>query len=95
MVASMDSVGVDGAILISPASLYGYDASYALEVYAKHPGKFGLVRPFDPKSDTVGEEVDQWAATPGVVGARIMLRPHEFTEYHPGLSSILNAGAKA
>ena len=30
MVKSMDSVGVDGAILISPASLYGYDASYAL-----------------------------------------------------------------
>ncbi|MBH35902.1 MAG: amidohydrolase family protein [Chloroflexota bacterium] len=95
MVAAMDSVGVDGAILISPASLYAYDASYALEVYAKHPGKFGLVRPFNPKSETVGEEVEEWAATPGVVGARIMLRPYEFTEYDPGLSSILDAGAKA
>ena len=94
MVAAMDSVSVDGAILTSPASLYGYDASYALEVYAKHPGKFGLVKPFNPKSETVVEEVEEWAATPGVIGARIMLRPYEFTGYHPGLSSVLNAGAK-
>ncbi|GIT01442.1 MAG: hypothetical protein CM1200mP27_00670 [Chloroflexota bacterium] len=28
MVAAMDAVGVDGAILISPFSLYQYDASY-------------------------------------------------------------------
>ena len=36
MVAAMDLVGVDGALLVSPFSMYGYDASYALEVYAKH-----------------------------------------------------------
>ena len=35
MVAAMDSVGVDGALLVSPFSMYGYDASYALEVHAK------------------------------------------------------------
>src|ERR1700730_178142 len=28
MVAAMDAVGVDGAILVSPFSLYRYDASY-------------------------------------------------------------------
>lgn len=28
-------VGVDGALLVSPYSMYGYDASYALEVYAR------------------------------------------------------------
>jgi hypothetical protein len=27
MVAAMDAVGVDGAVLVSPFSLYGYDAS--------------------------------------------------------------------
>jgi len=32
MVAAMDKVGVDGAILISPFSMYGYDGSYAVEV---------------------------------------------------------------
>jgi hypothetical protein len=32
MVAAMDKVGVDGAIYISPVSIYQYDASYAVEV---------------------------------------------------------------
>src|SRR5436189_395694 len=40
MVAAMDAVGVDGAVLVSPFTMYGYDASYALEVY--RPG--GTVR---------------------------------------------------
>ena len=29
LVAAMDAVGVDGAILVSPFSMYRYDASYA------------------------------------------------------------------
>ena len=29
----MDSVGVDGAIMVSSFSAYEYDPSYALEVY--------------------------------------------------------------
>jgi hypothetical protein len=45
MVAAMDAVGVDGAVLVSPFSMYRYDASYATEVYAAHPNRFGLVKP--------------------------------------------------
>ena len=48
MVAAMDKLGIDGAIFISAFSLYGYDASYAVEVQRAHPGKFGLVKPVDP-----------------------------------------------
>ena len=33
MVAAMNSVGVDGAIMVSSFSAYEYDPSYALEVY--------------------------------------------------------------
>jgi predicted TIM-barrel fold metal-dependent hydrolase len=95
MISAMDAVGVDGAILISPYSLYHYDASYAQEVYANHPGKFGLIRPFDPSSDTIVDDVAEWAATPGVVGARIMLTAGEFEGDHPGLNAILAAGGKA
>ena len=95
MVAAMDAVGVDGALLVSPYSMYGYDASYALEVYAKHPGKFGLIRPFDPESESIEDEMAEWTATPGVVGARIMLAYGEFEADHPGLNRILAAGARA
>ena len=42
MVVAMDAVGVDGAVLVSPFSMYRYDASYAKEVYATHPtGRYG------------------------------------------------------
>ena len=95
MVAAMDAVGVDGAILISPYSLYRYDSSYVLDVYAQHPGKFGLVRPFDPESQTIDQDIAQWTATPGVVGARVMLGAQEYDASHPGLNAIFSAGARA
>ena len=95
MVAAMDGLGVDGALLISPYSLYRYDASYILEVYAKHPGRFGLIKPFDPQSETVADEVAEWTSTPGVVGVRIMLTAQEYEADDAGLNRILAAGAKA
>ena len=95
MVAAMDAVGVDGALLISPFSLYGYDASYALEVYAKHPGRFGLIRPFDPESEAVADEIAEWTGTPGVVGVRVMLGAQPFEADHPGLNRIFAAVAQA
>ena len=95
MVATMDAVGVDGALLISPFSMYRYDASYALEVYARHPTRFGLIRPFDPHSDTIDEEMADWTGRPGVVGARIMLGAEPFEADHPGINRILDAAAGA
>ncbi len=95
MVAAMDAVGVDGALLISPFSMYRYDGSYALEVYAKHPDRFGLIRPFDPQSEATSEEMAEWAGTPGVVGARLMLGGQPFEADDPGLNRILAAGGEA
>jgi len=95
MVAAMDAVGVDGALLVSPFSMYRYNPSYALEVYSKHPGRFGLIKPFDPQSEAVADEVAEWATTPGVVGARIMLTDQPFQANDPGIDRILAAGAQA
>ena len=95
MVAAMGAVGVDGALLISPYSMYRYDASYALEVYAKHPGRFGLIKPFDPHSETVADEIAEWTATPGVVGVRVMLAYADYAADDPGLHRIFAAAAAA
>jgi predicted TIM-barrel fold metal-dependent hydrolase len=73
MVAAMDAVGVDGALLVSPWTLYRFDPSYAQEVHATHPGRFGLVAPVDPRRADVADVVAAWAATPGAVGVRLML----------------------
>ena len=95
MVAAMDAVGVDGALLVSPFAMYRYDASYALQVYAKHPGRFGLIKPFDPQSEGVSDEIAEWTGTPGVVGVRVMLTAQPFEADDPGLNRILAAGAQA
>ena len=95
MVAALDAVGVDGALLVSPYSLYRYDPSYILEVYAKHSGRFGLIKPFDPQSEAVADEFVEWAGKPGVVGARIMLTADSYEADDPGLSRILAAAAQA
>ncbi|MEM7405639.1 MAG: amidohydrolase family protein [Pseudomonadota bacterium] len=96
MVTAMDAVGVDGALLVSPWSMYRYDPSYALEVFAKHPTRFGLIRPFDPRSAAVGEEFVEWVRQPGVVGGRIMMSYEEVSdEETAGIDAILSAGAAA
>ncbi|KAI9021307.1 hypothetical protein DFJ74DRAFT_120903 [Hyaloraphidium curvatum] len=94
-VRAMDAVGVDGAILVSPFAMYKYDAEYALQVWSKHPGRFGLVKPVDPTDPTVGETVRAWKDTPGAVGIRIMLRdPLPTDPADPGLNRVLAAAAE-
>jgi predicted TIM-barrel fold metal-dependent hydrolase len=95
MVAAMDAVGVDGAILVSPFSLYRFDASYAVEVGASHPGKFGLVKPVDTANAGVADVVAEWAAMQGAVGIRIMLNQAASTDpADPGLNRTLAAAAR-
>jgi predicted TIM-barrel fold metal-dependent hydrolase len=95
MVAAMDAVGVDGAILVSPFSLYQFDASYALDVGAKYPGRFGLVKPVDPSDPAVADTIAAWKTTPGTVGIRIMLnREPSEDPADPGLNRVLAAAAQ-
>ena len=95
MVAAMDAVGVDGAILVSPFSMYRYDASYALEVFAAHPSRFRLVKPVDPTDPTVVETIADWAATRGTVGIRVFLRDNVSTDpADPGINRVLATAAQ-
>lgn len=73
LVQAMDAVGVDGAILVSVYTLYRYDASYAVEVQAHHPDRFGVIRPVDPNDPDVIDAIREWAALDGSVGIRLML----------------------
>src|SRR5262249_18964038 len=67
MVAAMDKVGVDGAIYVSPFSMYRYDASYAVEVQRAHPGRFALVKPVNPDDQPVAQLIADWTNTPATV----------------------------
>ncbi len=95
MIAAMDAVGVDGALLVSPFSLYRYDASYAVEVHAAHPGRFGLIKPVDPTNPGVADTIADWASTGGAVAIRLMLNRGVSTDAaDPGISRVLAAAAQ-
>ncbi len=89
----MEAVGVDGALLVSPWTLYRFDAGYTPEVSAKHPGRFGPIKPFDPRAETVSGEIAEWVVTPGVIGVRIM-KMGDATTDDPGLNRIAAGGAR-
>jgi L-fuconolactonase len=95
MVAAMDAVGVDGAVLVSPFSMYRYDASYATEVYAAHPDRFRLVKPVDPTDPAVADTIADWATTKGTVGIRVFLRDNVSTDpADPGINRVLAVAAQ-
>jgi len=95
MVAAMDAVDVDGAVLVSPFSMYRYDASYALEVYRAHPSRFRLVKPVDPTDPAVAETIADWASTRGTVGIRVFLRDNVSTDpADPAINRVLALAAQ-
>lgn len=92
MVAAMDAVGVDGALLVSPYAMYRFDASYAQEVHARHPGRFGLIKPVDYDDPAVGDVIADWAAADGTVGVRMMLAYGDPVDPDgPGIARVMEA----
>jgi L-fuconolactonase len=95
MVAAMDAVGVDGALLVSPFTMYRYDASYAIGVHAAHPSRFALIKPVDPADPAVADTIAGWAARDGTVAVRIMMtRGVSPDPADPGIARVLAAAAK-
>jgi L-fuconolactonase len=95
MVAAMDSVGVDGALLVSAFTMYRYDASYAVSVRTAHPNRFALIKPVDPTDANVADTIAAWADVDGAVGIRIMMRGDVSTDAaDPGLNRVLAAAAQ-
>lgn len=95
MVAAMDAVGVDAAILVSVFTMYQFDPSYALEIFAKYPKRFRVIKPVDPSDPAVVDTIDAWAATKGTVAIRIMLnRGVSEDAADPGINRVLAAAAR-
>ena len=95
MIAAMDAVGVDAAILVSPFSLYRFDASYAISVRNAYPDRFALIKPVDPNDPAVEGTIADWKALPGTIGVRIMMNADVSTDAaDPGINRVLAAAAK-
>lgn len=70
LIADMDAVGVDRAILIPP-SFTGYDNETSLRAAAAYPDRFAVMGrlPLEPGSPRPGLGV--WRQTPGMLGIRL------------------------
>src|SRR5262249_4534232 len=67
----------------------------ALEVYARHPTRFGLVKPVNPADPAVADTIAAWKATKGTVAIRIMMnRGVSEDAADPGITRVLAAAAK-
>ena len=93
MVAAMDAVGVDAAINISPFSVYGFDASYAIELYKKYPNRFALIKPVNPADPAIADTIADWKKTKGTVAVRLMLRELPTDPADPGITRVLKTAA--
>jgi predicted TIM-barrel fold metal-dependent hydrolase len=95
MVAAMDAVGVDGAILVSPWGDYRTDTTFAEGVYREYPNRFRLVAPISPAADNIGPRLRDWAVTPGAAGVRLLfLRDHFFEASHPGVVATITGATE-
>jgi predicted TIM-barrel fold metal-dependent hydrolase len=95
MVAAMDAVGVDGAILVSAFTMYQYDDSYARAVRLAHPNRFAMVKPVDTTDPAVADVIAEWAALDGTVAIRIMLTQAASDDPDdPGIRTVLESAAR-
>lgn len=95
MVAAMDSVGVDAAVMVSSFALYRFDPSYALSVYRAYPDRFRVVTPIDASDPVIDDVVANWARTQGARGVRIILREGlPMDPADPGLNRAFRAAGR-
>jgi predicted TIM-barrel fold metal-dependent hydrolase len=96
MVEAMDAAGVDGALLVSPLTMYRYDASYVVTVRQRHPGRFALIKPVDPADPAVSDIIADWKRTPGAVAVRMLLVRGGLAAdpADPGLNRVLATAAR-
>lgn len=74
LVAMMNAVGVDGALLTSP-TVYGADHAYVFSAAAAFPGRFGVVAPLYPSTAEVEARVHSFRNQANGVGVRVVVLP--------------------
>jgi L-fuconolactonase len=72
LLAAMDAEGVDGAVLVTSATHYGFDNSYALECAARS-SRLRVVGRVDPERPGAPEFVAGWMHHPRAVGLRVLV----------------------
>jgi predicted TIM-barrel fold metal-dependent hydrolase len=70
MLAEMDPIGVDRAVIVPP-SWIGESNEYALEAAAKYPTRFAVMGRIDPAKPEDVAKLDGWLQQPHMLGIRL------------------------
>src|SRR3954451_9364146 len=70
MLAEMDPIGVDRAVIVPP-SWIGESNEYALEAAAQHPTRFAVMGRFDPAEPKNLGLLPTWLQQPHMLGIRL------------------------
>lgn len=84
MLASMDAVGIDAALLVA-TSHYGWDNSYSLEAAEKAPDRFRVIGRINHEAEDVADQVAAWKTQKHGVGLRLLIMSDEqFDRFQAG-----------
>jgi predicted TIM-barrel fold metal-dependent hydrolase len=94
MLAEMDAVGVDRAVIVPP-SWIGETNAYALEASATYPSRFAVMGRFDSEDPAFLAQLPTWLQQPHMLGIRITFNtPHFVAGLDEGIFDPLFAGCE-
>ncbi|MFN8635041.1 MAG: amidohydrolase family protein [Chloroflexota bacterium] len=92
MLAEMDAIGVDRAVIVPP-SWIGETNAYALEASEKYPNRFAVMGRFDPEDQAFLDQLPTWLDQSHMLGIRITFNtPHFVAGLDEGIFEPLFTG---
>lgn len=67
----LDANGVERAIVVQRAYIYGYDNSYVVEAATRYAGRLSAVCAIDPLAEDAPEKIRHWVTAQGAIGIRL------------------------
>ena len=80
MLAEMDAVGVDRAIVVTPHWV-GDNNATVLEAAAKYPARFAVIGRFDAKAPDARAQLVGWLAQPHMLGIRATFHTKPYSDW--------------
>jgi L-fuconolactonase len=76
LIAEMDAIGVDRAVLTPPSLWTRFATEYAVEAAAKYPGRFAIMDQFNPEAPGARERLRTQITEKPFVGIRVLYQTH-------------------
>lgn len=70
LIEMLDANGVERAVVVQRAYIYGYDNSYVVAAAARYPDRLRAVCAIDPQADDAPATIRHWVGERGAIGIR-------------------------